>query len=81
MGKAFGINLYTTGGERFIIDAEDKEEQKEQVPVRDIDVLPPEDEPLILHSPVINYHPFRRPMHKARFPFGNRLPNNWNNKI
>ena len=52
-----------SGGERLMIDAEEKEEQKEQVPVRDIDVLPPEDEPLIPHSPVINYHPFRRPTH------------------
>ena len=39
-----------SGGERLMIDAEEKEEQKEQVPVRDIDVLLPEDEPLIPHS-------------------------------
>ena len=52
-----------SGGERLMIDAEEKEEQKEQVPVRDIDVLPPEHEPLIPHSLVINDHPFRRPTH------------------
>ena len=63
-----------------MVNAEEKEEeeekniipqreQKEQVPIRDIDetnldnnqTLPLQDEPLIPHSRVINYHPFRRP--------------------
>ena len=64
-----------SGGERLMINAEEKEEeeknivpqreQKEQVPIRDIDEtnlkLPLEVEPLIPHSRVINYHPFSRP--------------------
>jgi len=69
-----------SGGERLMINAEEREEeeekniipqreQKEQVPIRDIDetnldnnqTLPLQDEPLIPHSRVINYHPFRRP--------------------
>ena len=69
-----------------MINAEEKEEeeknivpqreQKEQVPIRDIDetnldnnqTLPLQDEPLLPHSHTIrnvnlSYHPFRRPAH------------------
>ena len=73
-----------SGGERLMINAEEKEEeekniipqreQKEQVPIRDLDEtsikFPLQDEtnlnfPLIPHSHVINYHPFRRPVESS----------------
>ena len=62
-----------SGGERLMINADEKEEgipqreQKEQVPIRDIDEtnleLLLQVETLIPHSQVINYHPFRRSSH------------------
>ena len=56
-----------SGGEHLLINAEEKEEeQKEQVPIRNIDkinlALSNTDIALMPHSPVINYHPFRRPV-------------------
>ena len=62
-----------SGGERLMINAEEEEEnnippqreQKEQIPIRDIERtnfdLPPQDKPLIPHPRAINYHPSRRP--------------------
>ena len=65
-----------SGGERLMINVGEEEEvpqkeQKEQVPIRDIDetnldnnqTLTLQDEPLLPHSRAINYHPFRRPAH------------------
>ena len=83
-----------SGGERLMIDTEEKEEEKEQeqrlqIPMSSandetwnrLPGLPNESLPNV--SKAMMSYPSGKPEFptNARFPFGNGLPNNWNNKI